>query len=183
MSYKTISIAIAFAVSLAAQGQRQREQVPPPAPIVQPPAEAPVPTNPLTTAPSPAPGVSAAAAQQFPAPPPVEKLSKTQHVLQGHGKRIPYTATAGTLVLKKEDGKPRASMFFVAYTRDDAQDKSKRPVTYAFNGGPGSSSVWLHMGAFGPKRVAMGPEGEQPAPPYHLEDNDDSPLEFTDLVF
>ncbi len=120
---------------------------------------------------------------QFPAPPAEEKTSKTQHTMQAGGQRIPYTAVAGTMVLKKEDGKARASIFYVAYTRDDAADKTKRPVTFIFNGGPGSSSVWLHMGAFGPKRVKMGPEGEQPAPPYELVDNDDTLLPATDMVF
>ena len=119
----------------------------------------------------------------FPAPPAVEKLSTTQHSVTAGGQKIPYTATTGTLVLKKDDGKPLASIFFIAYTRDDATDKSKRPVTFTFNGGPGSSSVWLHMGAFGPRRVAMPPEGTQPAPPYRLVENDDTALTFTDLVF
>ena len=105
-----------------------------------------------------------------PAPPPVEKTSKTKHSIQINGKALAYTATAGTLILKKDD-KPWASMFYVAYTRDDAQDVAKRPITFAFNGGPGSSSVWLHMGALGPKRVDMGAEGEQPKPPYRLVDN------------
>ena len=82
-----------------------------------------------------------------------------------NGAKIPYTATAGTLILKKEDGKPWASMFYVAYTRDDMPDPAKRPLTFCFNGGPGSSSVWLHLGALGPKRVEMGPNGEPPAPP------------------
>ena len=121
--------------------------------------------------------------QPFPAPPAVEKLERTQHSITVNGKTLAYTATAGTLVIEKDDGKPLASMFFVGYTRDDAIDKSKRPVTFTFNGGPGSSSVWLHMGALGPRRVAMGPGGEQPPPPYHLVDNEDTPLEFTDLVF
>ena len=103
--------------------------------------------------------------EHFPAPPAVETTSKTKHAIRSTAK-IPYTATAGTLVLKKEDDKPWASMFYVAYTRDDVQDVAKRPITFAFNGGPGSSSVWLHMGALGPKRVDMGPEGEQPKPPY-----------------
>ena len=134
----------------------------------------------------PAEGATSAAAPasiSFPAPPAVEKLEKSQHSISINGKTLAYTATAGTLVLPKDDGKPLASIFFVAYTRDDAADKSKRPVTFTFNGGPGSSSVWLHMGAFGPRRVAMGPDGAQPPPPYHLVDNDDTPLEFTDLVF
>ncbi len=117
-----------------------------------------------------------------PTAPPVEKTSKTQHSIQINGKTLNYTATAGTLVLKKDD-KPWASMFYVAYTLDGVPEGSKRPITFAFNGGPGSSSVWLHMGALGPKRVAMGPNGGQPAPPYHLVDNEDTPLEFTDLVF
>ncbi|MGA2881832.1 MAG: peptidase S10 [Bryobacteraceae bacterium] len=125
------------------------------------------------TAPAPAPA---------PTTPPVETISKTSHSIQVKGKTLAYTATAGTLVLKKDD-KPWASMFYVAYTRDDAQDAAGRPITFAFNGGPGSSSVWLHMGALGPKRVEMGPDGEQPKPPYRLVDNDDTALEFTDLVF
>jgi carboxypeptidase C (cathepsin A) len=117
-----------------------------------------------------------------PTAPPVEKTSATSHSIQINGKTLAYKATAGTLILKKDD-KPWASMFYVAYTRDDVQDVAKRPITFAFNGGPGSSSVWLHMGAFGPKRVDMGPQGEQPKPPYRLVDNDDTALEFTDLVF
>jgi len=120
---------------------------------------------------------------RFPAPPAVEKLQQTQHTIQINGKTLAYTATAGTLVLKKDDTKPIASIFFIAYTREDAGDKSKRPVTFAFNGGPGSSSVWLHIGALGPRRVVLGPNGEQPPPPYRLVDNDDSLIEFTDLVF
>jgi carboxypeptidase C (cathepsin A) len=126
---------------------------------------------------------STPAADRFPAPPAVETTSKTEHEITLNGKRIPYTATAGTLVLKKDDGKPWASMFYVAYMRSDVQDASKRPITFSFNGGPGSASIWLHMGALGPKRVEMGPEGDQPKPPYHLVDNEDSVLEFSDIVF
>ena len=70
-------------------------------------------------------------------------------------------------------------MFYIAYTRDDTPDPSKRPLTFSFNGGPGSSSVWLHLGALGPKRVEMGPDGEQPKPPYRLVDNPDTALDFT----
>ncbi len=117
-----------------------------------------------------------------PAPPPVETTSKTQHSITIGGKKIAYTATAGTLILKKND-KPWASMFYTAYRRDDVPDASKRPITFCFNGGPGAASIWLHMGALGPRRVEMGPDGEQPKPPYHLVDNESSPLDFTDLVF
>src|SRR5580698_4189439 len=117
------------------------------------------------------------------APPAADTSSRTKHEMTVNGTRIPYSATAGTLVLKKDDGKPWASMFYVAYTRSDTPDPSKRPLTFCFNGGPGSSSVWLHLGALGPKRVEMGPNGEPPAPPYHLVDNQDTAIEFTDLVF
>lgn len=121
-----------------------------------------------------------------PTAPPVEKTSTTKHSIQINGKTLAYTATAGTLILQKDD-KPWASMFYVAYTRDDlgdaAGDLAKRPITFAFNGGPGSSSIWLHMGALGPMRVEMAPDGEQPKPPYHLIDNDDTALQFSDLVF
>ena len=137
--------------------------------FAQTPAQPPAPARPPET-------------DRFPAPPAVEKLQQTQHSIQINGKTIAYTATAGTLVLKKDDSKPIASIFFVAYTRDDA-DKSRRPVTFAFNGGPGSSSIWLHLGALGPKRVVLGPNGEQMPPPYRLTDNEDSLIEFTDLVF
>ncbi len=138
------------------------------------------PAPPPPAAPAPA---AAQEATKFPAPPAEEKIQKSQHTIEAAGQKIAYTALAGTLLLKKEEGKPRASMFFVSYTRDDTTDKSKRPITFIFNGGPGSSSVWLHMGAFGPKRVEMGPDGAQPQPPYRLVDNDDTLLPITDMVF
>src|SRR5271170_3204204 len=122
-------------------------------------------------------------AAPVPAAPLVETSSTTKHSIQINGKTLAYTATAGTLILKKDDGKPWASIFYVAYTLDGVPDLSKRPITFTFNGGPGSSSVWLHLGALGPKRIAMGPDGEQPKPPYQLVDNDDTALQFTDLVF
>jgi carboxypeptidase C (cathepsin A) len=120
--------------------------------------------------------------ERFPAPAAVEKLEKTSHSIQLNGRTIHYTATAGTLLLKKGDGKPGASMFFVAYTEDDA-DKATRAITFAFNGGPGSASIWLHMGALGPKRVVLGPNGQQPPPPYRLVDNEDCILQLSDVVF
>jgi carboxypeptidase C (cathepsin A) len=140
----------------------------------------------ILSAQTPAPGAAAGAAKPetaAPAPPAVETTSRTKHEITVNGTKIPYTATAGTLVLKKEDGKPWASMFYVSYTRDDTPDPAKRPLTFSFNGGPGSSAVWLHLGALGPKRVEMGANGEPPAPPYRLVDNQDTALEFTDLVF
>lgn len=115
--------------------------------------------------------------------PPKDNIVTTQHSVRVGGETVNYTARAGTMVLKAEDGTPRANFFFIAYTKDGA-DPAKRPVTYTFNGGPGSSSVWLHMGAFGPKRVAYrDDEGHAPAPPYKLVDNEGSILDATDLVF
>jgi carboxypeptidase C (cathepsin A) len=130
----------------------------------------------------------AAAAPQKPAEapktPPVEKpLSTTRHTVTIDGKPVPYTATVGELVVGKPNEEPGASMFFVAYTREDVKDKSGRPLMFLFNGGPGSSTVWLHLGGLGPKRVAMDDEGDCGAPPYNLVDSDFSLLDVTDLVF
>lgn len=118
---------------------------------------------------------------------PEDKLSVTHHSVTINGEEICYTATAGTLVLKeeidKEGEKPKASVFFIAYTRDDVEDTSKRPITFSFNGGPGSSSVWLHLGVLGPRCVKPDEDGELPHPPYQLTNNDCSILDKTDLVF
>jgi carboxypeptidase C (cathepsin A) len=111
-------------------------------------------------------------------------LSVTKHlIVLESGKTLNYTATSGYLMLETEEGKARAKMFFTAYTKDNEADLSKRPVTYTFNGGPGSSSVWLHMGALGPKRILMADDGASLAPPYKVVDNPYTWLEFTDLVF
>lgn len=100
------------------------------------------------------------------------------------GKKIPYKVTTGKLVLKEEDGKARASVFHVSYERTDTPDRQKRPVMFAFNGGPGSSAVWLHLGVLGPKRIAMPGDGTTaPAPPARLIDNPESILDQCDLVF
>jgi carboxypeptidase C (cathepsin A) len=105
----------------------------------------------------------------------------THHQITLNGKTLSYTATAGRLPIKRDDGKTEAEMFFVAYTLD-GQDAAKRPLTFAFNGGPGSASVWLHMGALGPKRVVLQPNGFMPAAPYRLEDNPDTLLDRSDIV-
>ncbi len=125
-------------------------------------------------------------------PEPKDNLVETRHKIVIGGKEIHYTVTAGTIVLKEETGdrekeaegeKPKAQVFFTAYTLDGVEDKSNRPITFSFNGGPGSSSVWLHLGLLGPRRVEMGDAGKLLPPPYHLVDNEYSLLDLTDLVF
>jgi carboxypeptidase C (cathepsin A) len=105
----------------------------------------------------------------------------THHQITLNGKSLGYTATAGRLPIKRDDGKTEAEMFFVAYTLD-GQDAAKRPLTFSFNGGPGSASVWLHMGALGPKRVVLQANGFMPAAPYRLEDNPGTLLDRSDIV-
>ena len=105
----------------------------------------------------------------------------THHQITVDGKLLKYTATTGRLPIKRGDGKIEAEMFFVAYTLD-GQDAAKRPLTCAFNGGPGSSTIWLHMGALGPRKVVLQPEGFMPPAPYHIEDNPYTLLDKTDLV-
>ena len=167
MRYWTMLPLAVFLVGAAGAQQRPGGRPEPPAGS---PAPAPVPGQPAPPAPAPPPKVE-------------EKTSKTQHSITVAGKPVAYTATAGTVVLKKEDGTPTASIFYIAYTRDGVTDLSKRPLTFAFNGGPGSSSVWLHMGTLGPKRVVMQPDGIPTPPPYRFVDNEYSILDLTDIVF
>ena len=105
----------------------------------------------------------------------------THHQITVDGKSLKYTATAGRLPIKRGDGKIEAEMFYVAYTLD-GEDAAKRPVTFAFNGGPGSASIWLHMGALGPRRVVLQPDGFMPPAPYRMEDNPYTLLDKSDLV-
>ncbi len=114
--------------------------------------------------------------------PPKELSSETEYSIRVGGARLRYKATAGNYILKDEEGKPRASIFYVAYTQIEANPQH-RPITFAFNGGPGSSSVWLHLGGLGPKRVELGEEGDPPPPPYRVESNPDTLLEVSDLIF
>lgn len=99
------------------------------------------------------------------------------------GQTINYTATAGTLILKNKDGKPVASMSYVAYVKSGVKPGDHRPITFLYNGGPGSSTIWLHMLAFGPQRVVVGSGTSTPPAPYRLVNNDDSLLDASDLVF
>jgi len=121
---------------------------------------------------------------------PVDDVVTTEHTLRIGRTRLAYTATAGRIVLREEvyeDGaftglKAKAEVSITAYVAAASGD-TPRPVTFAFNGGPGSSSVWLHLGLMGPRRVVSGDVGSLQAPPYALTDNLETLLRFTDLVF
>jgi carboxypeptidase C (cathepsin A) len=135
---------------------------------------------------NPPPGLTNAPAKEAPkdkTKEPEEKLVQSPHVVTIAGHAINYTASAGTILLRNEEDKPTASIFYIAYTRDNPGALSGRPITFSFNGGPGSSSVWMHMGMLGPRRVHLMEDGSAPPPPYSLEDNDQSLLDETDLVF
>lgn len=110
-----------------------------------------------------------------------EKVVEKKHAVTIQGQDIKYTSVAGTIVLKKEE-EQKASFFYTAYFKEGVEDLSSRPVTFCFNGGPGSSSVWLHIGTFGPQKVVVKENGSV-EPPYSLEDNPYSILDVTDLVF
>ena len=114
---------------------------------------------------------------------PQEQRVETKHTLIIDGATIAYTAIAGTALLKDDEGKAKASIFYVAYIREDVADPALRPITFSFNGGPGSSSVWMHLGMLGPRIVSMNQDGTVPPPPYRLEENPFSLLDVTDLVF
>ena len=133
---------------------------------------------------------AAAAAQRPAAVEPADDVVSSHHVLSTADGELAYTATAGRVVLREEvheDGRfvgwrPKAELFVVSYTRDGG-DPLTRPVTFAFNGGPGSSSVWLHLGLLGPRRVLMGDAGALLPPPFALDDNAETLLGDSDLVF
>lgn len=108
---------------------------------------------------------------------------ETKHELALKGGTLKYTARSGVIPLKNEFDETEAEVFFTAYKLSNIRNPAKRPLTFVFNGGPGSASIWLHMGALGPKRVVMEKEGWMPAPPYRYEDNADTWLDKTDLVF
>ena len=113
-----------------------------------------------------------------------EKSSSSQGRVTIDGQSVDYTVTVGDIVLRHDAGEPKAKMTFVSYLRDGIEDRRARPVTFAFNGGPGSASVWVHLGAFGPKKAELDDEGMPLGPPPgRLVDNEHSVLDVTDLVF
>jgi carboxypeptidase C (cathepsin A) len=154
-------VLIGFAIPASAQGGRGRGGQPPDAPAAESGAQASREEH-------------AGAAE--------EKISQTSHTVRVDGRDIKYTATAGTLPIRLDNGQLSARMFFVAYAKDD-EDVKTRPIAFLYNGGPGAATIWLHMGSFAPKHVQMADDGFQPAPPYRLVDNEHSLIDATDLVF
>lgn len=148
-------VTLAGAWTLAAQQPQQR-----------------MPTQPETTPP----------AQQQHQAPPEEKTSVTHHSAKIGGQEINYTATAGTYNVKDDDGNVKTTFFYVAYTKDGVSDVAQRPISFSYNGGPGSASLFVHMG-FGPKRIVLAANGGGHAAPYGITDNEDSFLDATDIVF
>ncbi|MET0623846.1 MAG: peptidase S10 [Pyrinomonadaceae bacterium] len=109
--------------------------------------------------------------------------SVTKHEIRVGSRTLRYTVTTGVMPLRSAAGETEARIFYMAYTLDGAGPSAQRPLMFSFNGGPGSSSVWLHLGALGPRRVQMLEDGAMPPPPFRLVDNEHTWLDFTDLVF
>jgi carboxypeptidase C (cathepsin A) len=138
--------------------------------------------------PAPGPNATPAGAAKPPAeaktiPDPLPADKSVPQTITVHGKTLHYTATVGTIALKAADGKPTGEVMYTAYTLDKAAGAPDRPVTFALNGGPGASSVYLNLGAIGPKHVAFANAGDSPSDPATLTDNPATWLDFTDLVF
>jgi carboxypeptidase C (cathepsin A) len=127
-------------------------------------------------------GPASAPAQGTPAAPD-KPFAVTRHSIVIGGKTIAYTATAGTLTVNKPNEQPGARMYFTAYVMDGVRDLTARPITFLFNGGPGSSSVWLHLGGLGPRRVMMNDDGYAAKAPFGLTDSENSLLDMTDMIF
>src|SRR5271168_4768442 len=126
---------------------------------------------------------AAADAKTFDANPPKEESWPSDHSIKINNQSIAYKATASTTLLKDEKGEPTALIYSTAYTRSDTKDFTQRPIAFIYNGGPGSASIWLHMGAFGPRRVVTADHAATPPAPYKIEDNANSLLDKTDMVF
>ncbi|HET7618068.1 MAG TPA: hypothetical protein VFK20_06120 [Vicinamibacterales bacterium] len=175
-------LATFVAFSFAPLQAQQRPRPAQPAPAQQPQQAQPAPQPPAQPSTPAAERGDRSQRQEEHAGPAEEKTSQTSHTVTVNGREIKYTATAGTLPIRLDDGKVAARMFYVAYTKDGDNAKT-RPVSFLYNGGPGAATIWLHMGSFAPVHVQMAEDGFQPAPPYHLVDNEYTLLDTTDLVF
>src|ERR1043165_595030 len=119
-----------------------------------------------------------------PAAIPNEQSSTTDHTIKIGAQLVAYRATAATMLLKNEKDEAIGSLYYTAYVRTDGgRDPSQRPIAFIYNGGPGSASAWLHMGAFGPRRIVTSDAAQTPPPPYQLVDNQNSLIDVTDMVF
>src|SRR5437016_5039718 len=179
-----IGICVLFAAP-AAMSQSERPAESPSPQMTVPPAQHPPQQRQRTQRPPEQTASQPEAAQGKAAQhPPVaeEKSSVTHHSARIGGQEIKYIATAATYNIKADDGTPKATMFYVAYTKDGVSDIAKRPISFVYNGGPGSASLFTHMG-MGPRRVVLTPDGHGMPAPYTIVDNEDSFLDATDLVF
>jgi carboxypeptidase C (cathepsin A) len=181
----TLKLTFLFALCLAAPAATHARQQPGATPQGATPAQTPPATPPDAATPQATPRAAT------PTPTPVERdaamtdgpPSVTKHEIRVGSRTLRYTVTTGIMPLKSAAGETEARIFYMAYTLDGASDRANRPLMFSFNGGPGSSSVWLHLGALGPRRVQMLPDGAMPPPPFQLVDNEQTWLDFTDLVF
>lgn len=112
-----------------------------------------------------------------------EEFSETHHQVMINGQPVAYQAIVGSFLLKDEKCQAKANLFYVSYTKEGVENQGNRPITFCFNGGPGSASLWLNIGVLGPKRVYLDDSGSSLVPPFHLVDNEFSLLDITDLVF
>jgi carboxypeptidase C (cathepsin A) len=168
---RTLALTILLA-ALAATAEAQRPGRPQPNP-----------PTPAATASQPARADSGMRREAGPGGAPREESSVTEHTIRIGGQTIPYRATAATILLRNDSGAPIGSLYYTAYTRTDVGDPSRRPLSFIYNGGPGSASMWLHMGAFGPRRIVTSDAEPTPPPPYQLVDNVNSLIDVTDMVF
>ncbi len=177
-------LSLAQAPPAMAQGrsQAQTQAQTPAQPTAQTPATAPTPQ----TAPAPG-GRGGRGGIAGPGPAIGGDIDETpvvtHHSITVNGKTLNYTATVAQMPLKNASGETEAHIFYMAYTLDGVSDTAKRPLTFCFNGGPGSASMWVHMGGMGPRSPKLLPNGGMPAPPYQTKDNQDTWLDATDLVF
>jgi carboxypeptidase C (cathepsin A) len=171
-------VALLTALAPAAEAQRPRPTQAPAAAQATTPAAAPDSTAPR---PSRMTGMAGGAGQSAE---PREESSVTEHSIRIGGQTIAYRATAATMLLRNDSGAPIGSLYYTAYTRTDVgADKVRRPLAFVYNGGPGSASAWLHMGAFGPRRVVTPDAAAAPPAPYQVVDNTSSLIDVADLVF
>jgi carboxypeptidase C (cathepsin A) len=112
-----------------------------------------------------------------------EETIPTDHTVRVGGQSINYKATAGTIQIENDAGEPTALVYYTSYIKSDVKDMSQRPIAFLYNGGPGSSSIWLHMGAFGPRKVVTKDGDYTPPAPYQIADNANTLLDRTDMVF